>query len=143
VIQYCTFYLGKDLLGVDILTVQEITRGQEITPVPHAEPFVKGLINLRGQIVMAVSLRSVFGLPSLEREPLSRMADRAGDVAEFPEESLVPPPAPLAGPGARLVKGVHRMDDRMLHVVEPAGIFARPDGATTRNPGAFERQEAS
>lgn len=154
-IQYCTFHLGKDLFGVDILGVQEITRGQEITPVPHAPNFVKGLINLRGQIVVTVSLRSLFGLEdfpagadpiniilALDREPLSLMADRAGDVVEFPGEALTAPPNPLSGPGARLIKGVHRMSGRLLHVLEPAAIFAAHDSESTRNPGAFARQEA-
>lgn len=153
-IQYCTFHLGKDLFGVDILGVQEITRGQEITPVPHAPGFVKGLINLRGQIVVTVSLRSLFRLGdfppgidpiniilALDREPLSLMADRAGDVVEFPPTALTEPPHPLSGPGARLIRGVHRMSGRMLHVLEPAAIFPAHESESTRNPGVYARQE--
>ena len=154
-IQYCTFHLGRDLFGVDILGVQEITRGQEITPVPQAPPFVKGLINLRGQIVVTVSLRRLFGLEdfapgadpiniilALDREPLSLMADRAGDVVEFPAAALTAPPHPLSGPGARRIRGGHRLSGRRRHVLEPAALFAAHDSQSTRHPGAFARQEA-
>lgn len=155
-IQYCTFYLGPDLMGVDILTVQEITRGQEITPVPQADAFVKGLINLRGQIVPAVSLRALFGredfpigsspiniILAQQGELLSLMADRAGDVAEFDAESLVAPPNALSDPGSRLIKGVHKLPDRLLHVLEPSAIWSDdPAFATPNHPGAAARQEA-
>src|SRR3954469_16736206 len=55
--QYCTFYLGAHSFGLDVLKVQEIIRYQEMTRVPLAPPVVRGLINLRGQIVTAIDLR--------------------------------------------------------------------------------------
>lgn len=134
--QYCTFYLDKDLFGVGILSVQEIVRSQEITPVPHAPPFVEGLMNLRGQIVLAVNLRKIFRPGSIrwerdpvniiltvQGEPVSLMADRAGDVLEFPAGSLVTPPNPMDGPVARLIKGVHKLEGALLHVLDPMAIF--------------------
>jgi purine-binding chemotaxis protein CheW len=141
VIQYCTFYLEKNLFAVDILDVQEITRGQEVTPIPHAPAYVKGLINLRGQIVMAIDLRTIFSLGklaperdpiniivSLDREPISLIADRAGDVVEFREESLTSPPSPLDESVARLIKGIHKTNGGLLHVLEPAAIFSQSEG---------------
>ena len=55
--QYCTFYLDGHYFGLDVLQVQEIIRYQEMTRVPLAPPVVRGLINLRGQIVTAIDLR--------------------------------------------------------------------------------------
>src|SRR5208282_5950696 len=55
--QLCTFYLGEQYFGLDVLKVQEIIRYQEMTRVPLAPPVVRGLINLRGQIVTAIDLR--------------------------------------------------------------------------------------
>ena len=55
--QYCTFYVAGYYFGLDVLNVQEIIRYQEMTRVPLAPPVVRGLINLRGQIVTALDLR--------------------------------------------------------------------------------------
>ena len=55
--QYCTFFLDGHYFGLDVLKVQEIIRYQEMTRVPLAHPVVRGLINLRGQIVTAIDLR--------------------------------------------------------------------------------------
>ena len=55
--QYCTFFVEDHYFGLDVLRVQEIIRYQEMTRVPLAPPVVRGLINLRGQIVTAIDLR--------------------------------------------------------------------------------------
>ena len=55
--QYCTFYADGHYFGLDVLKVQEVIRYQEMTRVPLAPPVVRGLINLRGQIVTAIDLR--------------------------------------------------------------------------------------
>src|SRR5260221_846973 len=55
--QFCTFYLEKLLLGVELKGVQEVVRSLDMTKVPLAPAVVSGLINLRGQIVTAVDLR--------------------------------------------------------------------------------------
>ena len=64
--QFCTFFLDDRFFGVDVEKVQEVIRYQLITPVPLAPPVVRGLINLRGQIVTAIDLRR-FG--QLWRQP--------------------------------------------------------------------------
>ncbi|MDZ4850469.1 MAG: chemotaxis protein CheW [Pirellulaceae bacterium] len=64
--QLCTFYLDGHLFGVDARTVQEVIRYQEMTRVPKAPPSVSGLINLRGQIVTAIDLRTRLGLKPRE-----------------------------------------------------------------------------
>ena len=55
--QYCTFFLGSDFFGVDVQQVQEVLRYQQQTRVPLAPKSIRGLINLRGQIVTAMDLR--------------------------------------------------------------------------------------
>ena len=56
--QLCTFFLHGLYLGVDVTRVQEVIRYQAMTRVPLAAPEVRGLINLRGQIVTALELRT-------------------------------------------------------------------------------------
>ena len=60
--QFCTFAVDDLLFAIDVLDVQEVIRYQEMTRVPTAPPAVRGLINLRGQIVTAIDLRRRLGL---------------------------------------------------------------------------------
>ena len=64
--QFLTFIMADEEYGVDILTVQEIRSWEDITVLPNAPQFVKGVINLRGTIVPLIDLRLRFGLPSIE-----------------------------------------------------------------------------
>ena len=61
--QLCTFIVDDLLFGVDVMRVQEIIQYQHMTRVPLAPKLIRGLINLRGQIVMAVDLRERLDLP--------------------------------------------------------------------------------
>src|SRR5947208_16471102 len=61
--QYLTFRLGAEEYGVEILKVQEIKSYSPITPVPNTPRAVKGVMNLRGQIIPVVDLRTKLGLP--------------------------------------------------------------------------------
>jgi purine-binding chemotaxis protein CheW len=61
--QYSTFRLGDRLFGLDLMMIREINRILDITPVPHAKAHLRGLINLRGQIVTILDLGVRLGLP--------------------------------------------------------------------------------
>src|SRR2546423_9370899 len=106
--QYCTFYLDGSYFGLDVLKVQEIIRYQEMTRVPLAPPVVRGLINLRGQIVTALDLRRRLELT--DRPPgqlpvnvvvqtddgaVSLLVDEIGDVLEVPQALFQRPPETL------------------------------------------------
>lgn len=125
--QICTFYLDGHLFGVDAQTVQEVIRYQEMTRVPQAPPSVSGLINLRGQIVTAIDLRTRLGLKSREPDRLpmnvvvrsddgavSLLVDQIGDVIEVDAENFETPPDTLQGPARELVQGAYKLDGRLL-----------------------------
>ena len=129
--QFCTFYLDKLLFGVELKGVQEVIRSLEMTKVPLAPAVVSGLINLRGQIVTAVDLRR-----GLELEPrlagmlamnvvvrsedgaVSLLVDEIGDVVEVEESSFEPPPETLRGSVRTMILGVHKLNDRLMHVLD-------------------------
>jgi purine-binding chemotaxis protein CheW len=129
--QFCTFYLGKLLFGVELKGVQEVIRSLEMTKVPLAPAVVSGLINLRGQIVTAVDLRR-----RLELEPsppgtipmnvvvrsqdgaVSLLVDEIGDVVEAEEITFEPPPETLQGSVRTMILGVHKLNGRLLHVLD-------------------------
>ena len=59
--QFSTFYLENRLYGIEVGRVQEVVRSMVMTPIPLAPDYVRGLINLRGQVATAIGLRQLFG----------------------------------------------------------------------------------
>lgn len=129
--QFCTFYLDKLLFGVELKTVQEVIRSLEVTKVPLSPRVVSGLINLRGQIVTAVDLRR-----RLELEPrpdgassmnvvvrsedgaVSLLVDEIGDVVEVEEDTFERPPETLRGTVREMITGVHKLNERLMLVLD-------------------------
>lgn len=129
--QFCTFYLDGLFFGVDVLKVQEIIRHQAMTRVPLAPNEVKGLINLRGDIVTAIDLRRRLRLPDRpadaeptnvvvrdEERAVALLVDEIGDVLEVDEENFEPTPETLDTAVRELITGVYKINGRLLHVLD-------------------------
>lgn len=129
--QFCTFLLAGHHFGVDVTSVQEVIRAQEMTRVPLTPPVVRGLINLRGQIVTALDLRRRLDLPDRpDGDPpvnvvvrtddgaVSLLVDEIGDVLDVPEAAFERPPETLAGPARDLIRGAYKLDGRLLLILD-------------------------
>lgn len=125
--QYCTFYINQQMFGIEVEVVQEIIRSQEVTRVPLAPSLVQGLINLRGQIVTAIDLRSLLSLPfeSVERPHMnvivrgeegsfSLLVDRIGDVLELDESMSEAPPITLKGAVSEVINRAYKLERELL-----------------------------
>ncbi len=138
--QYSTFTVDGLFLGVDVSLVQELIRYQPMTGVPLAPPVVGGLINLRGQIVTAIDLRTRLQLPARDpgRLPMnvvlrtddgavSLLVDEIGDVLDVTEHSFERPPETLTGVARDLIRGAHKLDGRLLLVLDTdRAVVAHP-----------------
>lgn len=129
--QYCTFYLDRFYFGLDVLKVQEIIRSQPMTRVPLAPSVVRGLINLRGQIVTAIDLRRRLELPDRPDDQMpvnvvvqtddgavSLLVDEIGDVLEVPETLFERPPENLTGIARELIRGAYKLEDCLLLILD-------------------------
>jgi|TARA_B100000745_G_scaffold111602_1_gene71754 purine-binding chemotaxis protein CheW len=67
--EFLTFLMEEEEYGVDILSVQEIRKWEKVKPIPNAPPYIKGVINLRGDIVPIVDLRVRFHFEGVEYTP--------------------------------------------------------------------------
>ena len=129
--QFCTFYLGDRFFGVEVERVQEVFRYQEMTQVPLAPSVVRGLINLRGQIITAIDLRRRLGMKEIsdDQKPMnivvrtgddvvSLLVDRIGDVLEVGNEVLEPPPETLDEVARKLIPGVYKLNGSLLLTID-------------------------
>lgn len=129
--QFCTFLLDGYLFGVPVPQVQEVIRFQPMTPVPLAPPAVKGMINLRGQIVLAIDLRRRLSLGERSDDDLpvnvvvrtpdgtvSLLVDEIGDVIEVEQSTFEAPPETLHASVRATILGVYKLDGRLLHVLD-------------------------
>lgn len=134
--QFCTFYLNNHLFGIDVLEVQEVFRYQEMTTVHLAPPVVRGLINLRGQIITAMDLRKRLGLPDrsedeqpmnvvvrTEDEVVSLLVDEIGDVLEVSDQNFEPPLGTISEKMRDLIKGVYKLDAQLLLILDTVKVM--------------------
>lgn len=126
-LQLCTFTLDELWFGIPVDGVQEVVRDLKLTPVPLAVSAVRGLLNLRGQIVTAIDLRRRLEMPERddERPPIhvvvrtddgliSLLADRIGDVVTVSSDTRDNPPPTLQGAARELIRGAYQMPNRLL-----------------------------
>lgn len=125
--QYSTFLVDGFLFGVDVRRVQEVIRHQDMTPVPLASPVVRGLINLRGQIVTALDLRVRLGLGAhaadarpmnvvvrTDEGAVALLVDEIGDVLTVDPAAWERAPATLPTTARALIPGAYKLDGRLL-----------------------------
>lgn len=126
-LQLVSFNIGSEEFGVDILKVQEINRMVEITRVPQAPHYVEGVINLRGKVIPIIDLRKRFNLEVKEYDKNTRIVvvdingsimgmvvDSVSEVLRLPSNTIEPPPEIVAGINSEYIKGVAKLEDRLL-----------------------------
>lgn len=128
--QLTTFYVEKDLYGIEVMRVQEVTGNPTVVPVPLSPNFVLGMINLRGQIATALGLRTLFGHnedPKSERMSVvckidgnlvSLLVDSIGDVVEVNSKQFENPPETVPHGVRRFLKGICKMEGVLLSVID-------------------------
>lgn len=132
-----TFRVGDLLLGIDLRAVREINQQLSITTVPHAPDWVRGVVNLRGEVVTVLDLRALlnFDESAITRESrnivvqsqgeqIGLLADSVGDVVRVAVAEIEPPPANATGADARFVKGVYKMKNDLLGILAIEDVLA-------------------
>lgn len=138
--KYCTFFVEGLYFGVDVRHVQEVLRSQPMTHVPRAHRVVRGLINLRGQILTAVDLRERLGLGGDEPdetmnvvvtnhqdESFSLVVDNIGDVLDLRIDHMEQVPTTLGTPLRSLLEGVQKLEDSLLLILDLQRTMTLPE----------------
>lgn len=139
---YITVFAGEQMFGLAIEGVHDVFIAQKMTPVPKAPPEVAGLLNLRGRVVTAVSLRSRLGLPprsseggsmvvGIERqgESYGLLVDSVGEVVSIASTTLEPLPINFDRSWASAARGIHRLESALMVVLDIDSILDLRSGA--------------
>ena len=132
-----TFFLDREEYGVDVRQVQEIRRTTEITSVPRAPEFIRGVINLRGRILPVLDLKRKLGLGEVEAGRATRivvvrvkerllglLVDGASQVLKVEVSRIEPPPEEVVEKGGDYIRGVAKLDDRLIILVDLERLLA-------------------
>ena len=137
VTSYITFKLGDELFAIDVARVREVLDLSEITRVPSAPPYMRGVVNVRGSAVPVVDLRHKFGLPAtddtvntrivvLEGEPpvVGGRADSVHEVLELERSQIREPPRIAMRWRADMIDGLGKKGEQFILVLDIARVFA-------------------
>ena len=141
-----TFYLDREEYGVDVRQVQEIRRVGDITSVPRAPEFVRGVINLRGRILPVLDLKRKLALgevaPSrnarivvvrVRERLLGLLVDGASQVPKIPVSRIEAAPEEVVERGGDYIRGVAKLDDRLIILVDLERLLAQELRAAAAN----------
>jgi purine-binding chemotaxis protein CheW len=129
-IEFISFHIGETLCGIPIYDVQEINPVSQITAVPLAPPYIRGMINLRGQIVAILDAGEKLGLGKTEKnrenrivivrgneESIGLLVSTMGDVVTTDRSKIEPTPANIGAIQAAFFDGVVNMDGTVLGIL--------------------------
>jgi purine-binding chemotaxis protein CheW len=139
--QYLTFILEKEHFAIDVFKVREILEYTESTKVPNTADFVRGVINLRGNIVPVLDLRLKFGLPPTETTVdtciiiveinfndeitlMGALADSVREVMEITDTEIEPPPKLGTRVNNELIHGMCKKEDQIIIILNVDKLFS-------------------
>ncbi|GAA6175422.1 chemotaxis protein CheW [Sulfitobacter pacificus] len=129
-IELLTFRLAEQEYALDIMSVREIRGWTHATSLPHAPPYMKGVINLRGTVLPVMDLASRLGMAERKQNERSviivvnyedtmtgLLVDAVSDIVAVTDEDLQPPPELAASTADGVVSALTLIDERMIRVL--------------------------
>lgn len=128
--QFLTFLLASEIYGLDILKVQEIRGWSQTTPIPNAPSYIRGVINLRGEIVPILDVRRRFNMEEIEftattvvvvvniqERTIGMVVDGVSDVIDVNSTELRPSPEFGSSIDSSFVSGLASVGEKMVIVL--------------------------
>jgi len=135
--EFVTVTVAGQMLGLPISRVHDVFVVSEMTTVPLAPGEIAGLLNLRGRVVTAVSLRRRLGLAEAEvsdrrmavglenhGEAYGLLVDEVGEVLKLDPDAMQPNPVHMERRWVGLSQGVHQLQDRLLIILDVDAVLA-------------------
>jgi len=135
--QFVTFVIGEETYGVEVLKVQEIIGMTQITHVPNAMSFMKGVINLRGSVVPVVDMRIKFSMGEREYDTftviiivevrgrmIGMIVDSVSDVVNIPVRSIQDTPHFSAKIETDFIMGIGQVEEKLVIILDVDRIMS-------------------
>ncbi|MEZ5686276.1 MAG: chemotaxis protein CheW [Paracoccaceae bacterium] len=135
-VELLSFRLGGEEYSVDIMSVREIRGWTRATPLPHAPPYVRGVINLRGTVLPVVDLsvrlgmepvvggaRNVIIVVQLGSQTAGLLVDAVSDILALPRSQLQPPPELAADTAHSYISALTIVEERMIRVLDLGAVL--------------------
>jgi purine-binding chemotaxis protein CheW len=157
--QYMTFKLGDELFAIDVAQVREVLEVSQITRVPTAPAYMRGVVNVRGQATPVVDLRLRFGLArgtdtvhtrvivmelELDGEAtvLGGLADSVHEVIEMEPGSIGPPPRIAMRWRTDFIQGMGKRGDDFIIILDVNAVFSSEELALVTDSTAHAEEPA-
>ena len=138
--QYLTFKLDQEVFAVDIGKVREVLEFTTLTKVPRMPDFMRGVINLRGNVVPVVDMRLKLGLTMTEktvdtcvvisevavdgeRTVLGALVDSVQEVIDLDASNVAPPPHMGSRVDASVIRGMGKREDQFIMILDLDKVF--------------------
>jgi purine-binding chemotaxis protein CheW len=149
--EYLSFVLGDAQYCIDILKVQEIRTYETPTRIANTPAFIKGVMNLRGNIVPIIDLRVKFGLPeqrydtqtvvivlNVAKRTVGVVVDGVSDVIAVPASEIKPPPELGGSLDTQYLQGLATVNGQMLILIDIEKLMTSRDMAIMDEAAAQE-----
>lgn len=136
ILELLAFRLSTEEYALEIRMIKEIIKPQEVTRVPRVPVMMKGVISLRGAIIPILDLRTRLGLAeavptrktrflvlAVEEDLCGLVVDEVTEVIRVTQSELEPPPQVMGGAEGEYIRGVVRVKDRLIILLEPQRVI--------------------
>lgn len=155
--EHLTFTLGREVFALGISSVREVLEVTELTTIPRTPKFMRGVINLRGNAVPVMDMRSKFGMQpqkdtvdtciiivevAVNGEPsaIGGLVDSVREVLDIPKEKMEPAPPMGAAVDSSFIKGMARVDDEFIIVIDMEKVFSTEELAMAGQAAPVQEQ---
>lgn len=138
--QMLTFSLDNVSYGVNVHQVREVKNFEGVTPVPYAPAYVKGVTNLRGEIIPVIDLRKRFGMTARkgnddngimvivqDKHPIGVMVDSVMEVLTLPKKDIESNPDSLITDKSQAILGVAKYDKELIIILDLMKVVSKGD----------------
>jgi len=152
-----TFKLEEEMFSINVSQVREVLDLSKITKMPNAPDFMRGVINVRGNVVPVVDMRVKFGLPEIdntvntrivvmdlalddEKVVMGAIADSVHDVVELDPDQIEPPPKIGNRWRTDFIRGIGKQDDEFIMMLDVDRVFSTDELAHVEESGRIQLQ---
>lgn len=138
--RFLTFYLQEEIYGVNIFDVKEIIAMMKTTPVPKTPHFIKGVMNLRGNIIPVVDMRIKFDMPEIEPhmytsiviitidgKNIGFIVDKVEEVVNVDDENISLPPEFGANVDTKFIKNMAKQKNKVIMILDLVALFGEDE----------------